>query len=235
MWSLRCWSCCDARLAANGILQPGRRRLLVSTSQEQPTVTIHFFSPCHLLVAALIGLLGLPQALADTWHEAVPNARLVGSGAFSAYGFHIYDARLWATEAGLGEDRPFALELTYRRSISRETLVEASLDDLQRLGGEAVDAARLSAWQAEMERAFVDVAPGQRITGVYLPGVGGRLYVDGRPPHEVRDPLFARTFFGIWLDARTQDPELREQLLGGLRPPFEPGAAVATECCRVQP
>ncbi|WCD78181.1 chalcone isomerase family protein [Pseudomonas sp. TUM22785] len=198
-------------------------------------MTIRSFSPRHLLVVAFIGLLGLQQALADGWREAVPDAQVVGSGEFSAYGFHIYDARLWAPGAVLGEDRPFALELVYQRTISRDTLVEASLDDLQRLGGEAVDAARLGAWQAEMERAFVDVEPGQRITGVYLPGVGGRLYVEGRAPYEVRDPLFARTFFGIWLDPRTQDPELRLQLLGGLRSPFEPGTAVVTGCCPVQP
>lgn len=231
MWSRRCWICCNARAGGVRIIAIWLQETARIHFQEAPPVTIHSLLPYRVLVAAFIGLLGLQQASAESWREAVPNARLVGSGAFSAYGFHIYDANLWATDAGLGEDRPFALELTYQRSISRDTLVEASLDDLQRLGGEAVDAATLGAWQAEMQRAFDDVEPGQRIIGVYLPGVGGRLYVDGRPPYEVRDPLFTRTFFGIWLDPRTQDPELREQLLGGRHSPFGDGAAVAVDCC----
>ncbi len=65
-----------------------------------------------------------------------------------------------------------------------------------------------------MRRAFVDVLPGQRITGVFLPGWGCRFYVGDQLQHEIRDPEFADAFFAIWLDPRTRDPELRQQLLG---------------------
>ena len=41
-----------------------------------------------------------------------------------------------------------------------------------------------------------------------------------KPTGQVDDPAFARRFFGIWLDPRTRDPELRTRLLTGPdRPP----------------
>jgi len=39
-------------------------------------------------------------------------------------------------------------------------------------------------------------------------------YVGDQLQHEIRDPEFAEAFFAIWLDPRTRDPELRQQLLG---------------------
>jgi hypothetical protein len=64
-----------------------------------------------------------------------------------------------------------------------------------------------------MRAAFVDVRPGMRITGLYLPGQGCRFYVDGQLRAEVADPV-RPAFFAIWLDPRARDPQLRQRLLG---------------------
>ncbi|MOA24755.1 hypothetical protein D3C78_1454470 [compost metagenome] len=69
-------------------------------------------------------------------------------------------------------------------------------------------------WSKAMQEAFVDVRPGMRITGLYLPGQGCRFYVDGQLSLEVTDPAFARAFFAIWLDPRARDPQMRQRLLG---------------------
>ncbi|MDW9404478.1 hypothetical protein GE454_15495, partial [Pseudomonas soli] len=106
------------------------------------------------------------------------------------------------------------LELSYHRSLSRETLVKASLEEMRRLGAGTVTTQQFDAWAREMQAAFVDVRPGMRITGVFLPQTGCRFYVDGRLRHEVADVAFARAFFAIWLDPRTRDPQLRQRLLG---------------------
>ncbi|MBC3372615.1 chalcone isomerase family protein [Pseudomonas sp. SWRI92] len=167
------------------------------------------------LIGALILALVLyaSQAVAD-WRVALPGAHLVGEADFRWFGLDIYQARLWSTEPTPSLDSPFALELNYHRKISRQALVQTSLEEMQRVADTPVDAARLDAWAAEMRRAFVDVKPGTQITGVYLPGQGCRFYVDGRLSHEVTDPLFARQFFAIWLDPRTREPALRKRLLG---------------------
>ncbi len=75
---------------------------------------------------------------------------------------------------------------------------------MQRLNGAPLDAKRRDEWAAQMRRAFIDVKPGSRITGLYLPGQGCRFYVGEKLSLAVTDPLFARAFFAIWLDPRTQ-------------------------------
>ncbi|MNE56273.1 hypothetical protein D3C80_1511700 [compost metagenome] len=162
---------------------------------------------------ALTLWLGTTAALAD-WRDDLPGARSVGTGQFKWFGIAVYEARLWSRDSSPTLDQPFALELTYRREIKRDALVETSLDEIRRLGGESLDQKRLSRWAYEMREAFVDVAPGQSITGLYLPGRGCRFYVDGQLSREVEDPDFARAFFAIWLDPRTRNPELRRRLLG---------------------
>ncbi|EWC40095.1 chalcone isomerase family protein [Stutzerimonas stutzeri] len=166
-------------------------------------------------VAALACLLWLlPPVVSADWRDAVPDARLVGEGQLRFFGFRIYDARLWSSSTPVRPDTPFALELTYHRAIGRDDFVRTSLEEIQRLSGASVGAARLARWQAEMQQAFVDVRPNERITGVFLPGRGCRFYVNDRLQHEVADPAFADAFFAIWLDPRSRDQKLRRNLLG---------------------
>ncbi len=148
------------------------------------------------------------------WQDAVPGAQIIGTGDFSVFGFDVYNARLWSAARPLADGQPFALELIYRRSISREDLVKASVDEIRRLGGANVSPVQLAGWQIQMQQSFIDVQAGTRITGVYLPGQGARFFVGQQLQHEIDDPQFARAFFDIWLDPRTRSPELREQLLG---------------------
>jgi hypothetical protein len=76
------------------------------------------------------------------------------------------------------------------------------------------DEPRLTLWRDEMARVFPDVRKGENITGVNRPGAGVEFYHEGRLTGLVRDPGFARAFFGIWLDPRTREPGLRESLFG---------------------
>jgi hypothetical protein len=163
-------------------------------------------------LAVLLAALVAGNAQAD-WQAELPGARTLGQGEFSWFGLVLYTARLWGTDTQPLFEHPFALELTYRRTIGRDRLVETSVDEIRRQGG-SVDRDKLARWTREMELAFVDVAPGSRITGVYLPGRGARFYSDGQLRREVQDVEFARAFFSIWLGPRTRSPELREALLG---------------------
>jgi len=153
-----------------------------------------------------------------SWQDAVPGAQIIGTGDFSVFGFDIYNARLWSAARPLADGQPFALELIYRRNVSRDDLVKASVDEIKRLAGSSISPAQLAVWQAQMQQSFVDVQAGTRITGVYLPGQGARFFVGQQLQHEIDDPLFAQAFFNIWLDPRTRSPELRRQLLGTASP-----------------
>ena len=151
------------------------------------------------------------------WRQVLPDAQLIGAGQMRYWGFAIYQAQLWSPYPAaevLTLQRPFALQLTYQRSISREALVDASLEEMRRLAAHPLTPEQLANWQAQMQQAFVDVRDGEQITGVYLPNKGVQFYVGQRLSHEVDDPAFARAFFLIWLDPRTRNPQLRAQLLG---------------------
>ena len=151
------------------------------------------------------------------WRESLPDARLLGSGELRMYGFAIYQANFWSTAEAAELEHgkaPFALELTYRRSISRDELVKASLKEIKRLRSGDTSPASLEKWKQEMMLAFVDVKAGDRIIGVFLPGEGAHFYAGDKLQHQVKDEAFAQAFFAIWLDPRTSNPKLRSQLLG---------------------
>ncbi|MDF0733625.1 chalcone isomerase family protein [Pseudomonas entomophila] len=159
-------------------------------------------------------LLALTSSAWADGPRLLPDARLVGSGEFTWFGLRVYHARLWSPVAPPDWGQPFALELTYHRTLSRDTLVKASLDEMRRLGGEALAPSTLARWGGLLDGAFVDVRPGMRITGLYLPGRGCRFYVNGQLQRSIDDAAFSRAFFAIWLDRRARDPQLRQHLMG---------------------
>ena len=137
----------------------------------------------------------------------------VGSGTMRWLGFELYEASLW-TEGGApwAAARPFALRIEYRRPISSQRLVSASLQEMARLGYAEPD--QLARWESELQRAFPAVEAGDVIVGVAQPGRGAAFYHRGALTAEVRDERFVEAFFGIWLDERTREPALRTRLLG---------------------
>jgi hypothetical protein len=168
--------------------------------------------------AVLLPMPALAAAAPPEVNAALPQARLQGSGRLRFLAFNVYDARLW-TPAAIGPDQwaaaPLALELQYLRKLDGQAIAERSLSEMKRQGTIATDTA--SRWLGEMRRLFPDVAAGDRLTGLYLPGEGARFYFNGQLKGEVRDPEFARWFFGIWLAPQTSEPAMRLQLLGGSR------------------
>ncbi len=135
------------------------------------------------------------------------------------WGFEVYDARLW-TPAGFRYGQalqfPFALELQYLRKLEGAAIASRSMDEMRRIG--SFSDAQAQTWLAAMRELFPNVAAGERITGVNLPGEGAEFWVNGQRVGLVKDPAFARLFFGIWLDERTSEPKMRNQLLQGLPP-----------------
>jgi hypothetical protein len=158
-----------------------------------------------LLMAVLLGC-----AQASGVPPDLPEAQLVGQGRFSRFGFSVYDARLWAPLGRYMPNRPFALSLTYLRTIAGERLVQASIDEMQKL---QVPMADRTDWRAQLERVLPDVVPGDWITAVYQPGMGATFFHRDRQTGKIQDEL-ARHFLAIWLDPRTSEPSLRQALLG---------------------
>ncbi|WP_374538713.1 chalcone isomerase family protein [Chitinimonas taiwanensis] len=162
------------------------------------------------LILALLasGCMGLAQA---SWRDVLPGAQAVGAGEMRWFGLKLYDAQLFSSAKPLDPRRPYALVLTYARQFQAKRIVAASLEQMEKLGAPK---AQFPRWAEYMQRGFVDVQAGERITGVHLPGQGARFYAGERLTAAIDDPEFAQWFFAIWLDAKTSEPGLRRQLLG---------------------
>lgn len=162
-------------------------------------------------------LVALMLALAASVHARLPPLpdagpwQLQGSGEMRWFGFAIYGAKLWRSGEQWRSDLPYALELTYRRSISAEQLVSTSIDEIARLGER--DEQRLRQWRSALAQVFPAVREGDTIVGLHEPGRGARFFHNGKPSGRIGDPALATAFFAIWLDPRTKAPELRAQLL----------------------
>ena len=166
-----------------------------------------------LIAALLFTASGLAQALPDPLRQSGTDWRQWGSGEMTWFGFSLYRATLWVagqSPSTSPADSPSALQLDYQRDISRDDLVQASIDEMRRLGASE---AQLQRWQAELQRVFPDVKDGETIVGVHYPGKGATFFYRGRLSGEVADADFARLFFAIWLDERSRSPALRAALL----------------------
>ena len=166
------------------------------------------------LVLAVAGA-ALPGAAHANWRDELPQARAVGGGELRWFGLRIYHATLWSEKQPFDPAARFALQLRYHRSISRERLVQTSMDEIRRLGIGPRDSATAQRWEAQLRAAFVDVAEGDQLVGLHLPGQGMRLYDRDKLLAEIPDPQLAQAFFGIWLHESSRDQNLRRQLLGG--------------------
>lgn len=162
------------------------------------------------VIAALACVLALPARAG--WREDLPAAQPVGEGSMRWFGLTLYHAALFCQDGRYTPAQSCALQLRYARSFKAERIVAASLEQMRKLGAPS---ARFDDWRVQMQRAFVDVAAGDSLTGVHLPGRGARFYAGERQTAQIDDPEFARWFFAIWLDPASSEPALRRQLIGG--------------------
>lgn len=170
---------------------------------------------CAFFAVAARASPALPDAAGQVLQQQGLDAQLCGSGNYRFFGFGIYRAALYGACSPDPFAEPFALTLQYQRNFTREQIVESSIEEIRRVSENAIAESTLQAWAGHMRAAFTDVADGDRLTGVYLPGQGAVFMAGEQRTSSVQDPEFARWFFSIWLDRRTRAPGLRSELLAG--------------------
>ena len=190
-------------------MQPSRRTMFAALS-------LAAFAPAAAFAQATAT--ATIATIATEVATEVSGAKLQGQGKLTYFGLHVYDARLWVQDGFKAADfarAPMALELEYARTLYGRLIADRSLDEMKRVGD--VTEAKASEWLAQMKTLFTDVSKGDRITGIQVPGVATRIFINGKLRGEVRDAEFTRLFFGIWLSPRTSEPKLRDALLGSAR------------------
>jgi hypothetical protein len=163
-----------------------------------------------ILISFFLSLTLSTAVAATTFTPFLPGAQQVGQGMLSRFGWSIYEARLYAPDGRFAPNKPFALSLTYERTIAGDRLVQASLDEMRKLGAPVDERPE---WRLALSQVLPSVSKGVTLTGVYRPGEGATFYQQDIETGRIDDAL-ARSFFGIWLDPRSSEPNLRQALLG---------------------
>ncbi|MEJ8472642.1 chalcone isomerase family protein [Roseibium algae] len=169
-----------------------------------------------LLVMALLSTVALmpKSASADIGpaKTLVPSAALVGEGRMTVLGFRIFDAALFAPSGSFKQNKPFALKLTYLRKFTGEAIAERTAKEMRRQGMK--EGPRLTDWTLALKAILPNVSAGSSITGVRNNKAQTVLYANNQPIGQIADPEFTRRFFDIWLGSNTNDPALRNKLIG---------------------
>ena len=161
-----------------------------------------------LLAAAVLALpaAAKPPELADR----VDAPRPIGCHEYSYLFWDLYRAELWTDASALPGDS-FALSLTYRADFTREKLVETSIEEMARLSGKPPGS--FAGTRSDLERAFRNVSPGDRITAWRAGPDRLRFFVNGRGTGVLTRHV--DLFLDIWLGKGTRRPEGRADLLAG--------------------
>jgi Chalcone isomerase-like len=172
-----------------------------------------------LIFGAACTSLALAQPVPGELRALLPAGQLAGRAKLSVWGFQIYNASLWVTpgfKSAAFAEHAFALDLAYLRDFSGEDIAKRSMAEMRRQG--PVPDEKAAAWERQMREAFPSVRDGDRITGINRPGLGATFLVNGKAARDIRDPEFARVFFGIWLSHASSEPRMRQELLSQVLP-----------------
>jgi Chalcone isomerase-like len=143
----------------------------------------------------------------------------VGSGILKYFGLEIYTATLWTPDgsfSGSFVEEPVAFSLDYRRSFSRDRLIDITRTAWNELG--LANEEQQQRWSRELSSIWVDVRRGSNMTTLVLPSGETRFYSAERFLGRIEDPVFGPAFLQIWLDERVADTalgNLRADLLQG--------------------
>lgn len=153
-----------------------------------------------------------PSFASDAPLAKVQNPQIVGAGVLSYAFWDVYRATLYAPEGQWSYEEPFVLSIQYFRNLKGAAIADRSVQEMRAQGFR--DEVVLAAWHAQMRSIFPDVQNGTILSAVYIPGQQTIFYRGNEKIGAIREDLFGRRFFGIWLDGKTSAPNLRLALLG---------------------
>ena len=159
---------------------------------------------------AAVGGAHTSYAQLPSWLKASP--QLVGEARFRLFIFDIYHAALFAPGGQYDGAAPYALRLSYMRDVSKQTIIDTSVDEMRRQGSGSES--RLADWADWMGQYFPDMKNGDEATMVALSNGGMELYHNEVKLGQSDDPAFTDAFFAIWLSDKSLKPDLSRQLRG---------------------
>ena len=138
--------------------------------------------------------------------------KLIGEGTLTVLFFKVYDVRLLADSKPFSWKNKFQLEFEYKRSITKERIIDSSIKELKRQ--QNVTEHNLEEWTTYLEEVIQPLQEGIKATIKWNPQGTITFQNEGVKSVTIKDEIFARSYINIWLGEETSQPKLRNQLLG---------------------
>ena len=124
----------------------------------------------------------------------------------------IYRLTLYSRERDYRVSDHFALEFSYKKSVSKKTIVNASIDELS--NATSVNSLETETWRQILESGISDMQAGEKASVVFSKSGNIEFWSENREPILFQNLKFAKNFAAIWLGPKTSHPKLRLALLG---------------------
>lgn len=137
----------------------------------------------------------------------------IGSAEYTFFKIPLYRSVLY-TENGkpYSPNAPFALQLTYKRSVSLTQIVNATIVEIDRIHGAIADRDTL---QSKLKSCFRPVNSGDVFIATRRTASTIDFHFNGRKTCTLNHPNIAADFFAIWLSDKSRSPKLSRALRGG--------------------
>jgi hypothetical protein len=125
----------------------------------------------------------------------------------------VYKISLWTDKDKWDAGYAYALSILYFMEFTTDDLVDKTIEEMKRLGAPV---SKLESYRTKLIKLFPPVKSGDRITAYFD---SGRVlfFYNGTKTGVVDDPTFSKYFSYIWLSPQTERPEVRQQLLEGVK------------------
>jgi hypothetical protein len=163
-----------------------------------------------ILTAVMLLISSPPNGAAQEWRSQM--SELVGQGILSVFFMDVYLLKLYSQDGTFSLNRDFVLEFTYKRPVSKDVIIDASLDEMKKAGG--VDSAQLTAWRDNLGKALIDMEADETASVIFSEEGVITFFSPNNPVVSFQDPALRNSFALIWLGDKTSHPSLRKKLLG---------------------
>lgn len=148
--------------------------------------------------------------------STIPHAERKGQANYNLLGLPLYSAELWTDKnKPFSFEEPFALTLTYQRSIKASLLSWASISEIARI--ENRSKASFDLLGRKLTDCFSDVNDGDKITGIAQSASAVSFFYNGKKRCDLSYPRLRERFFGIWLGPKTRDVQAAQKLKGNTK------------------
>lgn len=167
-----------------------------------------------MLTAAILvaGAMQSANAYTSALQTHIGDFKRVGNAQLKVMLWRVFDARLYSATGQYDENAPFALSLTYLRSLDGEQIVDKSIEEILDQAPQT-DSNVISDWRNQLAAIIPDVSKDTTITGIRTVEGYTRFYEGETALGSINDPDFTRAFFDIWLGEKSSNPTLRSNLI----------------------